>query len=307
MGHIEAEYSKSAPLKQNSSLETQKQTRVDIQKAQLEIHAVGFGDKTCPNCRGIGYYYDFSLTNRRQKGGYVLCSCVKDRCLCNGRPPYEYYDSEQNGMVACPARPARLALEKITMLQRISGIPERYSESFMTTIEWEPILIATDFAIDTIKLYGEKKKQGLYFYGHPGCGKTLLSCVILNEILRLYRVGVKYAKISRDVLGKLQASFNPNSEYYGEGRKIEEELGTVPVLVIDDFGVHRESDWVNLVLYDLVDARYENGLLTIITSNEPMSSWKDIAGGRLYSRLQQMCAEIHIEAPDYRQRDSKKY
>ena len=56
------------------------------------------------------------------------------------------------------------------------------------------------------------------------------------------------------------------------------------------------------MLYDLIDARYEHGLLTIITSNEPMESWREISGGRIYSRLRQMTTEIEIDAPDYRLR-----
>ncbi len=81
----------------------------------------------------------------------------------------------------------------------------------------------------------------------------------------------------------------------------------MPALVIDDFGIHNESDWVNSVLYDLIDARYENNLLTIITSNDPLDAWKELAKGRVYSRLREICIEIQIDAPDYRLRESKQY
>ncbi|MCB1170488.1 MAG: ATP-binding protein, partial [Leptospiraceae bacterium] len=75
--------------------------------------------------------------------------------------------------------------------------------------------------------------------------------------------------------------------------------------VIDDFGIHRESDWVNQTLYDLIDSRYEKSLITILTSNEPMESWKGLFGGRLYSRLRQICIEIHLDGADYRLRESR--
>jgi DNA replication protein DnaC len=170
----------------------------------------------------------------------------------------------------------------------------------------ENFLFAIDHVYAVIKEYPKNKNTyGLYLYGRTGTGKTLLSCIILNEMIRLYQIPVKYAKISRDILGKIRDTFNPQSEYYGEGRKIEEELANIEILVIDDFGVQKDSPWVNNVLYDLIDSRYEKNLLTILTSNEPMDSWKEISNGRVFSRLKEMCLEIHLDAEDYRLKKSK--
>ncbi|MDH5655829.1 MAG: ATP-binding protein, partial [Spirochaetia bacterium] len=231
--------------------------------------------------------------------------------------PYLYYDENSNSMIPCPSRNARLAIDKMHKLQRDSGIPGRYLWKFISSIDIhsddpsgkknQSLLIALDNAIDTISKFGLDQIQGMYLYGPTGSGKTLMSCFVLNELIRLYLAPVRYAKISRDVLGKLRASFNPNSEIYGESRKIEEELATVKALVIDDFGVHKETEWVNSVLYDLIDARYENNLLTIITSNEPMESLKEISNKRIYSRLREMCSEIHMDMPDYRLRKVRRY
>ncbi len=267
----------------------------------------------CRVCGGKGYLFD-PLGAGRSKGAFTLCDCVRNATLCDGTPPYDYYDRERNAMLPCPSKPARLALDGINYLRKRSGIPARYEWQFLENLiqqnqreadansDW---LMAADAVRFMIADYMDKREvRGIYLYGDTGCGKTLLSCAALNELIAHHRLPVKYAKISRDVLGKLRASFNPNSDFYGEGRKIEEELASVTALVIDDIGVHRESDWVNSVLYDLIDARYEANLLTIITSNEPMDAWKDIAGGRVYSRLRQMCTECHIDAPDYRLRDS---
>ncbi len=269
---------------------------------------------TCPICEDLGVVYDHS-SRRGDPGGYVLCRCQRKICRCTehlpdpeqatAKPPYEFYDQASRALHPCPARRAHIALEKLPIIERRSGIPGRYNGRFLDDIRYEEehlsLTVAASSAHQIIVAYAAGAfSRGLYLHGGTGSGKTLLSCALLNELMRFYQLPVRYAKISRDILGKLRASFNPNGESYGEGRRIEQELATVPALVIDDFGVHRETDWVNQVLYDLIDARYENNLLTIITSNERMESWKEISGGRIYSRLREMCEEHHIDAPDFR-------
>jgi len=278
--------------------------------ADLIQNAPAYGVEGCRLCLGLGIVFDPQGAGPT-RGAFTVCECLKASCLCEGRPPYDYYNAEKNAMLPCVDRQARLALDRIAFFRRKSAIPGRYQDVFLDlSLRYDHLegpartmfLVALDEAREVVKTY-QSQPRGLYLYGPTGSGKTLLSCAILNEILRLYQTGVQYAKISRDVLGKLKATFNPNSENYGEGQAIEERLARVPALVIDDFGVHRESPWVNSVLYDLIDARYENQLLTILTSNEPLDSWKEISGGRVYSRLHEMCRVVHIETPDYRLRD----
>lgn len=297
--------------------EENQQIKLDpILIANLEGYGNKFGDPNCKTCRGLGLVFEPD-TAGRQMGSYDLCQCIRQHCRCQGVPPYEFYDGRVNGMQPCPTKKARIALEKIPYLYKMAQIPARFIYKFLYSFNFnvpgskqdgkdsDQMIEVLDNVINTVRDYGQQKfrsDQGVYLYGPTGCGKTLLACIILNEIIRLYQKPVRFAKISRDIFGKLRASFNPGSDFYGEGRKIEEELASVSALVIDDFGVHRESDWVNLVLYDLIDSRYENNLLTIITSNEPMDSWKDISNGRVYSRLREMCLETQIDASDYRLR-----
>lgn len=275
----------------------------------LEKNANHYGIKNCEVCKGIGFLLDPEL-HPKDFGTYRICECVEKITKCNGKPPYVYYDPIDNCIKDCPSKQARIAIQKIEYIEKNSGIPNRYKHKLLTSLDpdiptSENYLFVLDHACALIRQYKEGTSTGLYLYGGTGSGKTLLSCIILNELIRLYQIQVKYAKISRDILGKIRDTFNPQSEYFGEGRKIEEELANVPVLVIDDFGVQKETPWVNNVLYDLIDSRYEKNLLTILTSNEPMESWKEISNGRVYSRLKEMCLEIHLDAEDYRLRNAR--
>ncbi len=260
----------------------------------------------CKQCRDLGFYY-LPAFDRQAKGGYRLCECQRGFCREDCRPPYEFYDRRERAMRSCDCRRARLELERLLQLAARAHIPFKYEGCFLDSIEisGHPDLgVAVSLAEEIITTFQQRGRSspGLYIYGATGCGKTLLGCAILNEIMRFFLVPVYYAKISRDILGRLRASFNPNSQFYGTGQKIEEQLATVDALVIDDFGIHRDTEWVQSVLYDLIDARYENNRLTIITSNDPMDYWKEITAGRIYSRLREMCREVHIDAPDYRLR-----
>lgn len=261
-----------------------------------------YGHSDCPICLGLGIAYD-AQGGDWNRPALVVCSCTNTESRCDGKPPYDYYDESSDMMLPCPSKKAHLALERIRYLQDRSRIPNRYKWKYLPSIEDRNNIsqtLALSSVVSIIQQFGRHEIRGLYLHGDTGSGKTLFSTVIINELIRLYQTPVLYAKISRDILGKLRASFNPNSEIYGEGKKIEDELASIPALVIDDFGVQKDSDWVHSVLYDLIDARYENQLLTIITSNEPLDVWKEVSKGRIYSRLIEMSEELHIDVPDYR-------
>ncbi|MCB1172204.1 MAG: ATP-binding protein [Leptospiraceae bacterium] len=263
----------------------------------------------CKACQDLGIVFESNLNpgqGGRDAGTYELCGCQERLTRCDGQAPWMYSDRSGRTMRACPSRPARVKLERLRHLYKRSDIPRRYQGSFFSSIRPDQVhtdlMLAVEQSIELIAHMDHPDSvKGLYLYGPTGCGKTLLSCAILNEILRVFVLPVKYAKISRDILGRLQSTFNPNSDIYGAGKKIEAELGSVPALVIDDLGVQRETEWANQVLYDLIDTRYENDLLTVFTSNEPMESWRGIAGGRVLSRLREMCREFPIQMPDYRE------
>ena len=281
-------------------------------RSRLQAHAPRYGVEGCPVCQGLGIVFD---PQAGKMGAYELCQCNKKRCQCGGQAPFMYFDESHNPMVPGPAREAYLALERIIRLNRNSGVPARFQNRFLDTLDTKDpgisLLIAMDHAVEIIYQYGRRKDpdapdiQGLYLYGSTGTGKTHIACTIVNELIRLYQVEAHYAKISRDILNRIRESFNTSSDSYGMGGRIEKELASYEALVIDDFGVHRESPWVNSTLYDLIDSRYEKNLLTILTSNEPMDSWKDLFGGRVYSRLKQVCIEIHLDGEDYRLRESR--
>lgn len=273
--------------------------------SRLEARAIRLGDSACPACRGLGIVFDPQGAGKA-RGGFALCQCLEKKVKAP-QPPYEYFDEERGLMAACPARPARLAIERIEALTRAGHIPPRYQGNYLEPAlnradkeGDETTLMALDNAIETIGSAAGGPPYGLFIYGPPGSGKTHLACIVLNEIIRLYRKPVLFAKVHRDVIARVKSTFNQNSDAYGQARSIEEELAEVPVLVLDDLGIKETTPFENQLIYDIIDSRYDYDRLTIITSNESIDAFKEVAQGRVTSRLRQMCREVHLEAEDHR-------
>ncbi len=228
--------------------------------------------------------------------------CVMPSCKCGGESPYFYYD---NGEIRdCPCRSVRMRIDRINSIYARSGIDKKYRWRFFDSYDSIHKLAsdAKNTAYDMVKKFPNVGK-GLFLWGNPGTGKTLLSSIILTELILRHAVEGRFIKISRTFFNRLRATFNEESETYGEANRIERELAEVDVLVVDDFGVQRDSPWESETLYNLVDARYEAEKFTIFTSNNnPFKTLKELAGGRILSRIKEMCTIVEVSGPDYRDR-----
>jgi len=223
-------------------------------------------------------------------------------CRCNGEDPYYYYDGEN--IQSCPCRDIRMKIDRIISIYYSSGIDKKFRwKSFKDFEAGNKLASAAKSAAYDIVMNFPDVKKGLYLWGNPGTGKTLLSAIILTEIIKHHAVNGKFIKISRDFFNTLRSTFTEGSARYGESGRIEKEMATVDVLVIDDFGVQRDSPWEQETLYNLIDARYEGERFTIITSNNnPEQALKELSGGRILSRIREMCRVLELNGEDYREK-----
>lgn len=107
------------------------------------------------------------------------------------------------------------------------------------------------------------KGMGLYiFSGTKGSGKTMLACCLINEIIKRYAGCVKFVNIL-DFLEMTKKGFS------GDDVEVS-AIRNAGLLVVDDIGVQMSREWIDTVLYSLVNERYVNRLPTIYTSNIPV-------------------------------------
>lgn len=268
------------------------------------------GEKDCSLCGGLGLLLD-PFVQGASSPSLSLCECVKNHCVVcesKGKFPYLVYDQTLNKMLPCFCHDARYKLNKIELKIQKARIPPRYRYKFLNSLNWQvqdnnvSLLRAIDWANELIVNYQNPKypKKGMYLTGNTGSGKTHIACAILNELIISYQIDCRYVKVSTDFLEVLRSSYQRESEFFGMAREIEKEIYNVEVLVIDDFGVQKDTEWALSKLYDLIDYRYEQQKLTLLTSNQPLDSWKEKAEGRIYSRLFEMTMTIELECADYR-------
>ena len=90
----------------------------------------------------------------------------------------------------------------------------------------------------------------------------------------------------------------------GEADLFDEALGC-DLLVLDDLGAERTSEYVLDRLYVLINGRYQNDTATIITTNRTMEELRGQLGPRILSRICEMCVPLEFPEGDYRRLNMK--
>lgn len=115
----------------------------------------------------------------------------------------------------------------------------------------------------------EKEGKGLYIYSEKkGSGKTFLASVLLNELMETKSKNAKFIN-TLDLIELTKKGFRFES--------CNDDVDAIfksKILVLDDIGVQLKKDWVDTVLYRLINYRSVNKLVTILTSNVKVDDLK---------------------------------
>lgn len=160
-------------------------------------------------------------------------------------------------------------------------------------------------------------ENGFLFLGNPGVGKTHLTVAILKQLMLQKQVECLFCSY-QELLRQIRDSYNPVSRST-ESEVMRPVLET-DVVAIDDLGAERISDWVEDTVTYLLNYRYTQKKITLLTSNLPDTpeevrekspsgkyrigdTLTDRIGVRVRSRLYEMCELVRIQASDYRRKD----
>lgn len=190
----------------------------------------------------------------------------------------------------------RIAFENRINEYRRIGFPESYMQNWNFINDDRKNIKITTVAQNYVKNFDRMRKdgKGLLLYGNVGTGKTYAAACIANALIdKGYAcMMTSFARISNTVAGM----FEGRREYY-------DGMNKFPLLVIDDLSSERKTEYMQEIVFNIIDSRYRAGLPLIITTNltgEEIKNPSDMANKRTFSRLLEMCIPVEVNGKDRR-------
>lgn len=194
-------------------------------------------------------------------------------------------------------------MERIRKLKKASLMDEKLSGA--TFRNFKP----TKYNARNLKLcqrYAEKfdlmleKNQGLLFWGDVGTGKSFAAACIANYLLERKSPVIMTSFVK--LLEVIQASRE-------EEPAILNRLGYAKLVIFDDLGAERGTDYALEKVYNIIDSRYRKSLPMILTTNltiEEMKRDMDIRYSRIYDRIFEICYPMQFTGPSWRKTEASR-
>lgn len=157
--------------------------------------------------------------------------------------------------------------------KRVSEIARRYAENFQEM---------------------KDRGKGLLLYGTVGTGKTFAAACIANALIdkSVPALVTNFARLTNTIGGMYEGK-----QQYIDG------LSRFDLLVIDDLASERDTEYMNEIVFQIIDSRYRSGLPLIVTTNltaEEIKHPAELKRQRIFSRLLEMCIPVEVKGADRR-------
>ena len=157
--------------------------------------------------------------------------------------------------------------------------------------------VAKKYCIEFSKMY--ERNQGLLFWGTVGTGKSYTAACIANYLLEANKSVVMTSFVR--ILQEMQGFDREREETFTN------KLNSVKLLIIDDLGAERSTDYALEKVYGIIDNRYRAKKPLILTTNltlRQMQEATDIRYARIYDRIFEMCYPMEFSGVSWRKREA---
>jgi DNA replication protein DnaC len=302
----------------NNSLPEDLQLRLERMKANPALKRAGASicalTKNCPKCsdhRGI--FLDGTAATVKARP----CDCVMSCGICSGSSMLPSAD----GVKSC----ASLNPRKISSLINEAKIPSRYISADISSFKgFGPQDRSQTVISSWLKNLKPGQSSGLLFSGPVGMGKSWLLAAIAKR-LALMGISVRYADFFQ-LVHELRDAYATEQADKSSLRPLQ----NVEVLIIDELGKGRNSEWELSVADSLISERYNSNKCMIAATNYPLrghsseiakrqtdylmhsgsttnqmnaNSFEPLSeriGSRMFSRLTENCICLEVNGPDRR-------
>ena len=236
-----------------------------------------------------GLIYCSKCRTARQKRIEVSGRMIEPRCMCACQTAaYEQQEQE---------RKYREFLDRVEK-NRSVGLtdPVLRKHTFENDLGYNPRQM--DMAKRFVQHWEEfqKDSMGLLLWGPVGTGKSFIAGCIANALLDK-GIPVMMTNFAR-LLNKL------TDMYAGDRNAYIDTFNSFPLLIIDDLGVERNSEFAREQVFGVIDSRYRSQLPIIVTTNltpKEMKNPADLSRARIYDRVLERCVPIRVDEQNIRE------
>lgn len=248
-----------------------------------------------------------SINIKEEQGDYILDGILHcGKCHTPKQCRVFILDRERTPMCLCKCEVEKRKREeeereRIRNIDRIARLrAEAFPESEMQSWTFETddqsnakiSRIARNYFANFDKMRQDGK--GLLLFGEVGTGKTFAAACIANAVIDR-GIPVYMTNFAR-IVNTVQGMFDGRQDYY-------DSLNRYPLLILDDLAAERKTEYMQEIVYNVIDARYRAKLPLIVTTNLTADELKhpaEITNQRTFSRLFEMCLPIKVEGEDRR-------
>lgn len=218
----------------------------------------------------------------------------KMNCLCK-------CEQERKNKIRQEQKELRLFEEKQALINECIQDPMMRRCTFEKDNGSAPkaILRAKQFVNNWDRFYADA--TGILFFGDVGTGKSYAAACIANALLEK-RVSVLMTSFIRIINGMPDAWSGKRNGYI-------ESFDRYKLLIIDDLGTERQSEYAIETVFSIIDQRYKSKQPLIVTTNiteNYMKNIQDMSLKRIYDRIREMCLPVRIDGASIRTLERQK-